>query len=261
MKISLLQMDVVLGEPKLNQHKVTELVTQAMRQSPDVIALPEMWNTGFFPQNVEDCCDRDGQMAKALLGNLARRFQVNIVGGSVANVEAGRLVNTNYVFNRQGEVISQYNKIHLFSPAGEDGVFTAGNKISLFSVDGVGAAVVICYDLRFCELIRMLALRDIAILFIPAAWPNPRRMHWDTLVKARAIENQIFVAAINNVGSAGMLSFCGGSMAVDPWGEVLGGAEAEEAIVTCTVDLAVLKEIRSKMPVFKDRKPHVYDFK
>lgn len=261
MKVSLLQMDVALGEPALNLRKVSEMITQAMRQSPDVIALPEMWNTGFFPHGVEQCCDREGQRTKALLGDLAQRFHVNIIGGSVANFESGQLVNTNYVFNRRGEVISQYNKVHLFSPAGENQVFTAGNKIKTFSIDGVSAAVVICYDLRFCELIRMLALRDIAILFIPAAWPHPRRMHWDTLVKARGIENQIFVAAINNAGSAGTLNFCGGSMVVDPWGEVLSAAEEAETILTCTVDFDILRDIRSKMNVFADRKPFLYELR
>lgn len=258
MKISLLQMDLVLGSLARNREKAERMIDEAMQSAPDVIVLPELWNTGFFPEDVASYADKDGIDTVRLLRIWAKKYTVNIVGGSVAILENGKPVNTNYVVDRQGEVISRYDKLHLFSPSGEDRVFSAGKEIRTFLLDGVKSAVVICYDLRFCELIRLLALEGIELLFIPAAWPHPRLAHWQTLVRARAIENQLFVAAVNGAGSAGKLDFCGGSMVVDPWGEALAEAEEAEQIVTCEIDLAVVRDIRERINVFRDRRADLY---
>lgn len=258
MRISLLQMDVALGKPARNQEKARRMIEDAMREKPDVIALPELWNTGFFPQNVKDLADHNGEETKALLGTLAKRHSVNIVGGSAANLERGQLFNTNYVFDRRGELISQYHKIHLFSPSGEHQRFQHGTEAKVFTLDGVKAGVIICYDVRFPELARMLALQGVELLFIPAAWPHPRLSHWQTLVKARAIENQIFVAAINGAGASGQMKLCGSSMLVDPWGEVLCRAEEDETMITREIELSVIKDIRERMHVLNDRKPLLY---
>lgn len=253
MKIALLQMDILLGEVEKNQAKVEAMTGQAMQNLPDVIVLPEMWNAGFFPDGIQRYADKNGEQTQALLGNLAKKFAVNIIGGSAATLHEGRVYNTNYVFNRRGDLISTYQKIHLFSPSGENKVFQAGRKISVFSVDGIKAAVVICYDIRFCELIRLLALEGISVLFVPAAWPEPRLAHWDILLKARAIENQLFVVGVNGVGRANELKFCGHSMVINPWGEVLASGQATEAIVSATADLSLVDAIKSKMDVFGDR--------
>jgi len=259
MKLSLLQMDVIFKQPEKNRSKVEKMVQQAMESSPDVLVLPEMWNVGFFPDNVQELADNEGEPSCSLLEKLAKKYNVNIVGGSIANKENGELVNTNYVFNRKGELIAKYNKIHLFSPSGEDKYFTPGTGINTYELDGIKAAAIICYDLRFVELVRMLAIKGIQILFIPAQWPHPRLEHWKTLVKARAIENQMFVAAVNGVGTADNLKFCGNSMLVDPWGEVLVNGGETEGIYSAEIDLAVIKDIRERINVFRDRKPLVYN--
>lgn len=258
MRLSLVQLDIALGNPQKNLIKVQNMVRQAMQENPDVIVLPEMWNTGFFPVNVKAIADNNGVLTKSLLSSLAKELHVNIIGGSVANLENDTLVNTNYVFNREGVLISQYNKIHLFSPSGEHKIFSPGTKISLFEIDGVKAAVIICYDLRFTELVRTLALEGIELLFIPAEWPHPRLEHWQTLIKARAIENQMFVAAVNGVGVANSLKFCGNSMIADPWGQVLCLADESEVIISQDIDLDVIKDIRERINIFRDRRPTLY---
>lgn len=259
MRISLLQMDVVLGKPEENRAKVEAMAREAMRSEPDVLALPEMWNTGFFPRDAASIPDREGETVKSLLSGLAKRHRVNVMGGSAANrQDGGRPRNTSYVFNRRGELVASYDKIHLFSPSGENETFQHGNEIAVFSFDGMRAGVAICYDLRFPELIRMLALEGIGILFLPAAWPHPRLSHWRALLRARAIENQMFVAAINGVGKAGQMKFCGNSMVVDPWGEVLACAGEEETILTAQIDFAAVDDIRARINVLNDRRPELY---
>lgn len=259
MRVSLIQMDVVFGRPDANRQKVEELIAEAAEEKPDIVVLPETWNTGFFPENVKELADKNGEPTRSLLAKLAQKHAVNIVGGSVSNNIDGKVYNTNFVFNRNGELVSSYNKIHLFSPADEHEVFERGKEVNVFEIEGVKAATVICYDIRFVELIRTLALQGIEILFVPAQWPHPRLEHWKTLIKARSIENQMFVAAVNGSGKSDTLEFCGNSMLLDPWGKVIVKADEQEKIITGEVDLSIIKEIREKINVFRDRRPEVYN--
>jgi predicted amidohydrolase len=258
MKISLLQMDVILGHPSENRQKVEKMFRQTIEDDPDVIVLPETWNTGFFPENVKELADLQGEPSCSLLSELAGEYKVNIIGGSIADNEKGKVYNTNYVFDRNGRMISKYRKIHLFSPSGEHNFFEHGDEISVYEIDGVKAATIICYDLRFVELVRTLALEGIQILFVPAEWPHPRLEHWKTLLKARAVENQMFVVAVNGVGKAKELKFCGNSMIIDPWGEVVACAGEEEGVITGEIDLSIIHDIRERINVFRDRRPGIY---
>lgn len=259
MKIALLQMDIVLRSPEENCGRIEKMLIDAMQESPDVIVLPEMWNIGFFPNNPRLFADDYGKMAKEFLSKWAKQYRVNIVGGTVASVEGAELVNINYNINRQGDVIGEYRKIHLFSPSGEDKIFSSGKAIKTFLLDGVKVGVIVCYDIRFCELVRLLALENIAVLFVPAAWPKPRLAHWQILLKARAIENQLFVVGVNGVGIANDLKFCGGSMIVDPWGEVIAEAHrAEQCCIYGEIDLSIMQDIRKSINVFQDRRISLY---
>jgi len=252
-------MDVVFANPKANRAKVEKMIGEAIKENPDIICLSETWNVGFFPkENLDELADVDGQPAKDILSRLAKKHKVNIVGGSVANKKDGKIYNTAFVFNREGECVAEYDKIHGFSPSGEHTYFEGGTKISTFELDGIKAGIIICYDMRFLELVRMLALKGIQILFIPAQWPHPRLEHWKTLARTRAIENQMFVAAINGVGTAGDLKFCGNSMVIDPWGEVLVNAGEDEKIITAEADFSIVQDIRNRINVFRDRKPQYY---
>jgi omega-amidase len=258
-RISVVQMDVAFANPEENYRKIGKMVADAVKDNPDVICLPETWNVGFFPKdNLKDLADRDGVRAKEFLGNLSNKYSVNIVGGSIANIRGDKVYNTAFVFDREGQCIAEYDKIHGFSPSGEHVYFEGGSKLCTFEIDGIKAGIIICYDIRFLELVRSLALTGIEILFVPAAWPYPRVHHWKTLAMARAIENQMFLVAVNAAGTAGGLKFCGNSMVVDPWGEVLASAGDEEEIVTVDVDLSITQGIRNSINVFRDRKPEFY---
>ena len=254
MKISLLQMHTILGQPEENIATFLRMAETALREKPDVLVLPEMWNIGFFPRPVEDYADQDGEKTRALLSGFARENEVNIVGGSVARLESAtrKIYNTCYVFDRTGQEIATYDKMHLFSPGKEDQVFERGQNLCTFTLDSHKCGLAICYDLRFGNFLSQIA-QDIEILFLPAAWPKLRQKHWDVLTQARAIEYQVFVAACNGGAEASDKHPLGGHSGLfDPWGEVLAKAGENEEIISSELDFGLLQEAREKIPVRKD---------
>ena len=259
MKISCIQMDMRLGESDWNFARAEELVrAAAAAERPDVVVLPETWNTGFFPKDLSPCADRDGERTKAVFSALAKELHVNIVCGSVANRRADGFYNTAYVFDRDGAVVAEYDKTHLFTPSGEHEYFRSGGHTCRFELDGKRCGLIICYDIRFPELTRTMTLEGADLLFVVAQWPSARTMHLETLARARAIENQMFLALCNSVGTAGE-THCGGHSAViDPWGEYLAKAGEGEEIITCEADFSVIEGIRSSINVFRDRRPELY---
>lgn len=260
LKVALLQMDIAIGEPEKNFAKLSELLESCVQaeNKPDVIVFPEMWNTGYALDRIRDIGDRDGVRTKAFLLDFCRKHNVNIVAGSVAELEGDQVRNTIYTFDREGRETGEYSKIHLFRLMDEEKYLTAGDTIGKLDVDGVPAGMMICYDIRFPELSRRLALDGVKVLFVPAEWPHPRLHHWRTLLTARAIENQMYVVACNRVGTSGTTSFFGHSMVIDPWGDILAEGDESEQIVTADIDLSVVDKVRATIPVFADRRPELY---
>ena len=259
MKVACLQMDMLLAKPEENFSHAAQLVAKAMEESPDVLVLPETWNTGFFPkENLEDCCDRDGQQVKEVFGALAAKYKVNIVAGSVSNVRGGKVYNTAMVFDREGSCVASYDKTHLFTPMGEDNYYTPGDHLCTFTLDGVKCGLIICYDVRFPELTRSLSVPGLDMLFVVSQWPKVRTFHLRSLTTARAIENQMFVVCCNSCGTAGETVYGGNSAIIDPWGETIALAGGTEEILTADCDLQILANIRGSIPVFRDRRPQLY---
>ena len=259
MKVSLLQMDMTFCQPEENFLKAEAMIAQAMEAAPDVLVLPETWNTGFFPkENLPDLCDKDGAAVKARIGALAKKFHVNIVAGSVSNLRNGKVYNTAYVFDREGNCVAQYDKTHLFTPMGEDDYFEKGDHLARFTLDGVSCGLVICYDIRFPELTRSLTVPGLDMLFVVSQWPKVRTFHLRSLTTARAIENQMFVVCCNSCGTAGETIYGGNSAVIDPWGNTLALAGEIQEILPCDCDLTMLDNIRSTIPVFRDRRPELY---
>lgn len=158
-KVTCIQMDIKLGRPEENFSHAEALIREAIKEGPDVIVLPETWNTGFIPkENFGELCCRDGDTVKQHIGKLAGKYKVNIVAGSVSNIRDGRAYNTAFVFDRSGECIASYDKTHLVIVEHEDDYFTPGDHVCTFMLEGVKCGVIICNDLRFPELIRRLAL-------------------------------------------------------------------------------------------------------
>ena len=259
MRVACLQMDMLLAKPEENFSHAAELVKRAMENKPDVLVLPETWNTGFFPrENLQALCDRDGARVKEVFGALAARYQVNIVAGSVSNVRDGRVYNTAMVFDRTGACIASYDKTHLFTPMGEDSYYPPGDRLCTFTLDGVKCGLIICYDVRFPELTRSLTVPGLDMLFVVSQWPKVRTFHLRSLTTARAIENQMFLVCCNSCGTAGQTVYGGNSAVIDPWGETVALAGEKEEILTADCDLQILANIRGSIPVFRDRRPSLY---
>ena len=259
MRISCVQIDVAFACPEENFLRAHALIDSAMDNQPDVIVLPETWNTGFFPKDhLPSLCDRDGTRVKEEIGALAKKHRVNIVAGSVSNLRDGKIYNTAMVFDREGTCIASYDKTHLFSPMGENAYYTPGDHLCRFTLDGVQCGLIICYDIRFPELTRSLAVQGLDMLFVVSQWTTVRLPHLRTLTTARAIENQMFVVCCNACGNAGDTVYGGNSAIIDPWGETLALAGESEQLLLADCDLNVLTNIRSLIPVFRDRKTELY---
>lgn len=261
MRVTCIQMDMAFARPDENFAQAEALVRRAAREEkPDVILLPELWNTGFFPrEGLKELCDPKGSRTKALLGPLAKELGVNLAAGSVAAWEDGKPRNTALVFDRQGECIARYDKTHLFSPMGEHEFFQPGGSLCTFRLDGVLCGALICYDLRFPELVRSLALQGIEVLFLPAQWPIQRVPHLNLLCEARAVENQMFVACCNSCGADHSgTRFGGHSALIDPWGRVLARAQSGPCLLSADCDMSMVTGIRDSINIFRDRRPEVY---
>ncbi|PZE22897.1 carbon-nitrogen family hydrolase [Paenibacillus xerothermodurans] len=258
--VALIQMDIAIGEPERNFAKLQTLLGEAVSQEkkPDVILLPEMWNTGYSLDRIQELADVEGGRTHALLSSFSREHRVNLIGGSIAEKKGQDVYNTIYAYDREGKRTADYSKIHLFRLMDEEKYLKEGDRLGQLELDGVEAGMMICYDIRFPELSRKLALGGAQIMFVPAEWPNPRLHHWRTLLMARAIENQMFVVSCNRVGVSGTTEFFGHSMVIDPWGEVLAEAGETEQIVRAEIDLGLVSEVRSRITIFEDRRPALY---
>ena len=261
MKIAIVQMNIHFGEPKQNFTAVEKYIEEAINSNVDVIVLPEMWNTGYALDQLNHLADENGVKTKMLLTTLAKKYKINIVGGSVATKKSDGYYNTMYVANREGKIIADYDKAHLFKLMDEHKFMNPGQSKNLFELDGTVCGGIICYDLRFPEWTREHTLNGAKVIFVPAEWPEVRIDHWQILLQARAIENQCFLVAVNRVGSDPNNQFNGHSMVVAPWGEVLLHNHTKEGIFYVNLELKEVESVRQTIPVYEDRRTDLYHTK
>lgn len=262
MKYAIYQAEIVPANPEVNRRNVRDWVLEQVRQDkPDTIVLPEMWNTGYSLNELERAADRDSEPTASFLSDLAKTHQINIIGGSIGNKKAGQFYNTSLVFNHSGELVYQYDKIHLVPMLNEHHYLTGGREMAqVFELDHIKMGLIICYDLRFPELARQLALDGAQVLHIVAEWPAVRKDHWKYLQIARAIENQLYVVSSNVIGKNEDTVFAGESMIIDPWGTIIATGDSKNAAtITGSINLDTVPKIREDVPVFSSRVPALYD--
>ncbi|WP_088103224.1 carbon-nitrogen family hydrolase [Halalkalibacter urbisdiaboli] len=262
MIVAMYQMNIVPGDPEANKEKVEKWVETICHsnEKPDILVLPEMWTTAYTLSELNVLLKAEGDEIEDFLSQLAKTYEVNMVAGSIAKREKSTIFNRALVYNRKGELVYKYDKIHLVPMLDEHLFLTGGQeKVTTFELDGHKMGAVICYDLRFPELARQLALEGAEVLFILAEWPEARATHWEILQQARAIENQFYTVSCNRVGTYDGVEFAGRSMMTNPWGEVLAkGSQSAEESVVASLDLSQVEKIREDVPVFKSRVPHLY---
>jgi predicted amidohydrolase len=251
-----IQFNVKLGDVDANLDYVRAALGRAADNGAQLAVLPEMWSTGFSYKNLNDLALRTAGIVEEML-ELSRTLKLVICGSMPEPDGEGKVYNTVFLADN-GRLAGVYRKMHLFSLLGEDKAFAGGDSWLLADTSIGKVGVIICYDLRFPELSRRLALEGARVICVPAQWPKPRQEHWRTLVRARAIENQLFVVSCNACGVTGKLDFFGMSMIVDPKGEVLAEAGEEEREIVARLDMQAMGDWRAQIPCFNDRRPELY---
>ena len=180
------------------------------------------------------------------------------VAGSVRIAEGERLTNSCVVYGPMGDLLASYAKMHPFSPAGEQMVYSPGNALSCFEVDGVRFGLAICYDLRFADLFHAYARAGVHCVCVPAAWPCVRLHHWRLFLQTRALENQYYVAGTGTIGRSPVAEYCGGSAVFGPDGEERAAAGDAERLLFAEIDPAEVTRTRTGFPVMEDRRDDLY---
>jgi len=252
-----------------NLETAERLVAQAAATGADVVVLPEKWNTIGTAEELHAAAEPlDGGESVEAMAGWARQHGVTLVGGSITERREGRekLSNTSLVFDSDGRLAATYRKIHLFDVEVGGVVYReseaeeAGEEPVVVTVEDWGLGLSVCYDVRFPELYRILALEGAELVTVPAHFTTPTgRDHWHVLLRARAIENQCYVAAAAQVGETlpGKPAY-GRSLIVDPWGTVLAQAPDVETVIAAELDRARLEDIRAKLPSLRNRQPAAY---
>jgi|WetSurMetagenome_2_1015567.scaffolds.fasta_scaffold00013_6 omega-amidase len=260
MKIGCAQIDCISGDAEANLRKMREYTYQAREAGCDMVVFPEMVDTGCETETLGKYASSWSEGPFLQLQSIAEETRLCIVCG-ISEVVEDKLYNAVAILGHDGQLLAHYRKTHLITtePFEEQRVFTAGDSFCMFSFGGLKFGVMVCYDLRFPEVARYYATHEASVILMPSAWPLSRLTHWKTLIAARAIENQLYMACSNRVGKDGELEFGGNSRIVDPWGEMVAhGSELEERLIVGSVDMQRLQEIRNFMPVLKHRRTDLY---
>ncbi|MDG6773438.1 nitrilase-related carbon-nitrogen hydrolase [Thiomicrorhabdus sp. ZW0627] len=254
MKVASVQLDIVWQDTAKNLQQLDKWASKAAGNGCDVIVLPELFHSGFSMQVGEIAQTMDGDVYRAL-SRSAQTHQIHVIAGFAKKLASQeKALNCALVFDRQGNQQACYIKNHTFDFAGEGEHFQAGSQQVEFDVDGTPCSVFICYDLRFPELFRKVVPQS-EVIFVIANWPDSRQLHWEVLLQARAIENQCYVVGVNRIGEDGNgLHYSGGSMVIDPFGEVLSHAGPEQVCQMTEFPVSKVKQIRDRYPFLKDKK-------
>lgn len=266
MKIALIQMTVV-ADKEQNLSKAKEKIQDAAIKGSQIICLPEMFNCPYDNNYFESFAEDDYGKTITMIQSLAKKQNCIIIAGSIPEKYGNKIFNTSYIVDEKSKIIAKHRKAHLFDVDVKNGitfeeskVLTAGNQISVVSTSFATVGVAICYDMRFPEVIRKMALEGAQIVFIPAAFNmTTGPAHWHTIAKARALDNQLYMALCSparNINAS--YTAYGHSLIANPWGEIEKELDEKESILYHDVNLKAIGAIRESLPLLKHRKPELY---
>ncbi|WP_393059192.1 carbon-nitrogen family hydrolase [Streptomyces sp. LN549] len=256
MRASLIQIAVDPDE-SVNSRRERAASLVVAQQGADLVVLPELWPVGAFAYTAfEDEAEPLNGPTHEVMAKAAADAGVWLHAGSfVERADDGTLYNTTLVFTPKGERAATYRKIHRFGfDKGEAVMMGAGDELVTLALPQTTLGLATCYDLRFPELFRGLVDAGSEVLVVAAGWPERRRAHWTLLAQARAVENQAYVLAVGSAGTHAGIQQAGHSIVVDPWGEVLAEAGADEEVLTVEFDPAKVATTREQFPALKDRR-------
>lgn len=266
MKLAVVQLNIEHADVETNVENAIAKIGEAADRGADLVALPEIFNVGYFAFEAYQR-NAEGLEGPTLtrIADAAAENDVGVLAGSIVEdlsettsaetpAEEG-LANTSVLFDQDGERLAVYRKHHLFGyESAEARMLVPGENLSVADFEGFTIGMTTCYDLRFPELYRALAEQGATLVLVPSAWPYPRVEHWQTLSRARAIENQCFLAAINGSGSYDDATLLGRSTIYDPWGIPLASTGDEPGVVYAEIDPERVESVREEFPAWHDRR-------
>ena len=254
--VGIAQIASAWGDAPATLLKAGRCLRRAVRGGAHLCCFPEQFPTGWSPRAVQSAEGPDGEIMHGLR-TLAQDYGIAILGSFTERYDP-RPRNTAIAIDADGTVLATYAKIHLFTPEEEDIHYTPGDSLAEFSILGVRCGIAICYDLRFPELFRLYAGRGVHCVLVPAAWPCVRMDAWTLFCRARALENQFYLAGANCTGYTPVAHYCGGSMIVDPAGNVITSAGDEETLLFASIDTDHIERVRKALPAIPDRRDDLY---
>jgi predicted amidohydrolase len=254
-KVAAIQFNITLGDIAQNLSKVSAAIQRVAAQGAQLAVLPEMWSAGYDYKRLAMHAAETPHVLEKICA-LAAQYNMVLVG-SLPEEADGKIFNTAYIVDR-GNLCGSYRKLHMFSTMGEDRFLSPGERTLVLPTSVGQLGIAICYDLRFPELFRKMSLDGAEMICLPAEWPKPRQEHWRTLLRARAIENQLFVVAANCCGLQGKLDFFGMSLLLSAKGEVLAEGGGVDTELVATFDYQEMVDYRKQIRCYHDRRPEIY---
>ena len=231
------------------------------------MVLPEMWNCPYSNDYFREYAEPDDGETVSFLSELAAELGIYLVGGSIPELDKGNVYNTSFSFDRKGNLIGKHRKVHLFDIDVEGGIrfmesdtLTAGEDMTVIDTEYCKIGVAICYDVRFPEWFRKMALAGAQLIILPAAFNmTTGPAHWDITMRARALDNQVYFAANSPArDEKGPYQAYGGSCVVDPWGQFIAHADEKECVVCGDIDLERVEAVRRQLPLLAHRREELY---
>jgi omega-amidase len=261
MKIAAAQISCAPGDLKANTRKIRDFSAQAKKSGAELIVFPEMVDTGYSMPAIQKHATSWNEGAVPKLQETAKELSIAIIAG-VSDRDGASIFNSQVFINAKGGIAAKYRKTHLVTaaPLDERPYFTAGDEFASCKIDKFNLGLGICYDLRFPEFYRTLAVNHgTNVLINSSAWPFPRVEHLRILALARAIENQSYIILANRVGTDDGVTFCGTSAIIDPYGVIIASASADrEELIQAELSEEVVASVRNRMAVFAHRRKDLY---
>lgn len=254
MKLYCCQTDITWESKPANHARVEKLLSDAKPELGSLVLLPEMFSTGFS-MNVTGIDEGRARDTENFLASTARHFGVYVIGGLVTAATDGQGYNQAAVFSPEGRELTRYTKMQPFSLGAETKHYHSGKEPAFFAWQALTVSPFICYDLRFPELFRAAVRKGAHLFAVIANWPVTRIQHWLTLLQARAIENQAYVAGVNRVGADPRYAYNGRSVIIDPHGKILADAGDAERVISADIDPKVVLQWREDFPALRDMRP------
>ena len=249
---------MVTPEKEQNIRRAGECIKEAAESGARVICLPEIWNSPYDVKLFGNYAEPENGPSAEFMSGAAEKYGIYLIGGSIPELAGSRVYNTSFVFSPSGDMIAKHRKVHLFDIDIENMIrfkesdfFSAGENITLFDTELGKMGLAICFDVRFPEMFRQMAKAGAEIIFLPASFNmTTGPVHWELLIKSRALDNQLYLAANASARntSASYLSW-GHSCVASPWGELIASADEKESIVYAEIDPEYIKKVRREIPI------------